>query len=100
MTAGATFSDDPEHDAIDLANRTKVATVPGCRQTIVENPFERGLRREGLGYAREHFADVIRVIRNVGVEECLDDDPQRQSVHVTRQISSFAGLPTGDGVLG
>jgi len=38
---------------------------------------------------------MIRVVRDVGIEERLDDDLKRQSRHVARQVSSFTGLPTG-----
>src|ERR1043165_4861457 len=74
--------------------------MAGRRQSIIENPFHGSLRRERLNEARQYRADMIRIVRHVRVEERLDDDLERESRHIAREIPVFTILPAGDRAFG
>ena len=42
---------------------------------------------------------MIRIVRNVGIEERLDDDLEREPRHVFRDVAVFAVLPIRDRAL-
>src|SRR5688500_11663829 len=86
--ACAAFGDDAKHDAIDLADGVEVTTMTGRWQAIVEDPLHCRLRSKRFYETGKYLAYVIRVARDVGVEERFDDDFECRSEEHTSELQS------------
>ena len=70
------------------------ASAFGDGDAIREHESPIGLGDEEIHYDGHGMADAARVFRNVGAEERLGDDFERESHHVGVDVTGFAGLPS------
>src|SRR5260370_5427992 len=99
VAAAATLSDDPVDDLVYFAHGSMESSVCWCRKTVIQNPFQRGLRGEGLDQFGKYSSYFVSITGNIRVEQGLHDNLKRETHHVGMNIAYLTRSPFVYGAL-
>src|SRR6266851_3111452 len=93
VSAVATFSDYSVDDLIYFAHRSVESSVCWSRKTVVQNPFQRCLRGEGLNQFGKYSTYFVSIIGNIRIEQGLNDNLESETQHVGMNIARLSRSP-------
>src|ERR1700730_7895040 len=93
VAAAATLSDYPVDYLVYFAHRAMESSVCWCRKTVIQNPFQRGLRGEGLNQFGKYSSYFVSITGNIRIEQGLNDNLQSKTQHIGMNIACFSRSP-------